>query len=744
MSRSERISLVPAGIGQTKPHHYRDMARIVWRNRDQLPYAWRILTRGVCDGCALGTTGLHDFTIEGVHLCMVRLELLRLNTAPALDVRALENAEALARLKSQELRDLGRIPYPMLRRRGDRGFRRISWDEAIAIAGDAVARTDPRNIAFYLTSRGLTNETYYVTQKVARFLGTNNVDNSARICHSPSTVALKSALGVPATTCSYSDWIGSDLLVFFGSNTPNNQPVTTKYIYEALKKGTKVVVVNPYREPGLERYWIPSIAESALFGTRITQEKDFFHVNINGDRAFIAGVIKHLIEQGWTNNDFVNEHTEGFDELKSGLAAKPWEAFEAASGTTRDEMLRFARILSNSQSAVFVWSMGITQHHSGVSNVRAIIDLALSRGFVGKPKSGLMAIRGHSGVQGGSEVGAVPYQFPGGLAVDEAGAARMRALWGFEVPASRGFNAVEMIDAAARGEIDWFYQIGGNFLETLPEPEYVRDALARIPFRVAQDIVLSPHMFVEPRDTVLLLPAQTRYEQRGGGTETTTERRIIFSPEIPGRRIGEARSEWEIPMLIAERARPRDAHQIHFDDSESIRREISAAVPFYAGIENLREAGDAIQWGGQRLCEDANGRPHFLTSSGRARFSTIEIDEPGHLKSDGRFRLATRRGKQFNGMIQSDYDPLTGAKRDDVFISRVDAEELGISDGDRILLRSDIGEFRGRCRVSPITPGNVEVHWPEGNVLVKRGIVDAECGIPDFNATVTIEAATVK
>jgi molybdopterin-dependent oxidoreductase alpha subunit len=742
MSRSERISLVPTGLGHTKPHHYRDMVRIAWRNRDQLPYAWRILTRGVCDGCALGTTGLHDFTIEGVHLCMVRLELLRMNTAPALDERVLENADEIAKLNSQELRELGRLPFPMLRLRGDRGFRRISWDEAITYAGDTVARTDPRRVAIYLTSRGLTNEAYYVTQKVARFLGTNNVDNSARICHSPSTVALKSALGVPASTCSYSDWIGSDLLVFFGSNTPNTQPVTTKYIYEALKKGTKVVVVNPYREPGLERYWIPSIASSALFGTKIAE--DFFHVNINGDRAFIAGVIKHLIEQSGIDNHFVNEYTEGFDVLKSGLNEKPWEELEAASGANRDEMLRFASILSKAQSAVFVWSMGITQHHSGVSNVRAIIDLALSRGFIGRAKSGLMAIRGHSGVQGGSEVGAVPYQFPGGVAVDETGAAQMHDLWGFDVPATRGLNAVEMIDAAARGEIDWFYQIGGNFLETLPEPDYVREAVARIPDRIAQDIVLSPHMFVEPRDTVLLLPARTRYEQRGGGTETTTERRIIFSPEIPGRRIGEARSEWEIPMLIAERAKPRDSHLIHFEDSESIRREISAAVPFYSGIENLREAGDAIQWGGNRLCEDANGRPHFGTANGRAKFSAIEIDEPGPLKSNGRFRLATRRGKQFNSMIQNDYDPLTGAKRDHVFISRVDAEALGLGDGDPVVLRSDIGEFRGRCRLSPITPGNLEVHWPEGNVLVKRGIVDAECGIPDFNATVTIEAATEK
>jgi molybdopterin-dependent oxidoreductase alpha subunit len=739
MKREDWVSLVPNGLGEVKPNHYLDMARIVWRNRDQLPYAWRILTRGVCDGCALGTTGVHDFTMDGVHLCMVRLELMRLNTMPAFKLKILEDADRLARLSAAELRELGRIPYPLIRRRGDRGFTRLTWDEAISIAAAGAAGTNPDRLAFYLTSRGLTNESYYVAQKVARFLGTNNVDNSARICHAPSTVALKASIAAAASTCSYKDWIGSDLLVFFGSNTPNNQPVTTKYIYYARQQGTRVAVINPYREPGLERYWIPSVAESALFGTKLTDV--FFQVHIGGDRAFIAGVIKHLSAEGWTNDEFIREHTTGFAELKTQLAGYSWELLEAASGSTREEMLRFARLLGGARTAVFVWSMGITQHRDGVANVRAIVDLALSRGYLGRPKSGLMPIRGHSGVQGGAEVGAVPNQFPGGIAVDETGAAKMSRLWGFNVPAQRGLNAVEMIDAAAAGEIDWFYQSGGNFLETLPEPDYVRRAVEQLPMRVHQDIVLSPQMMIEPRETVLILPAMTRYEQRGGGTETTTERRIIFSPEIEGRRIGEARAEWEIPMLIAERARPEAADLIHFDDGAAIRREIARAVPAYAGIETLQRAGDQVQWGGERLCErkGANGeiRPSFNTLDGRAHFSVIEIAPPAVTK---KFRLTTRRGKQFNSMVQHARDPLTGARREDVLISQEDADQLGIKDGNQILLRSEVGELRGRCRVAPITPGNIETHWPEGNVLIRRGVSDPECGIPDYNALVEIES----
>src|ERR1041384_120026 len=235
--KNSRVSLMPNGIGHVKPNHYAEIVKTIWRNRDELPFALRILRKGVCDGCALGTSGVRDFTMDGIHLCMVRLDLMRLNTMPALDIDQLEDVSKLAQMSAAELRELGRLPYPMIRRKSDRGFTRVSWDNAIGLIAEHLNQSDPRRVAFYLTSRGLTNETYYVTQKAARFLGTNNVDNSSRICHAPSTVALKQALGVAASTCSYKDWIGADLLVLFGSNTPNNQPVSIKYIYQAKKLG---------------------------------------------------------------------------------------------------------------------------------------------------------------------------------------------------------------------------------------------------------------------------------------------------------------------------------------------------------------------------------------------------------------------------------------------------------------------------------------------------------------------------
>lgn len=731
-SPSTWVSFIPNGLGQVKPNHYWDMLKVAWRNRDELRYAWRILRNGVCDGCALGTTGMRDFTLEGTHLCMVRLNLMRLNTAPAMDIRVLENVQPLLAQNSSALRELGRLPYPMVRRAGDAGFRRINWNEAYALIAAKIRQTIPARLAFYLTSRGLTNEVYYVAQKAARFLGTNNVDNSARICHAPSTVALKHMLGVPASTCSYSDWLGTDLLIFIGSDAPNNQPVTTKYMYYAKKHGTKIVVLNPYREPGLERYWVPSVFESALFGTKLADR--FFQIHIGGDLAFLNGVLKHLLARDWIDAAFIQQHTSGLEEVRAALAEQSWELLERASGASAAEMLAFAEMLAQAKSAVFVWSMGITQHRNGVENVKAIINLALARGFIGKEKCGLMPIRGHSGVQGGGEVGAVPNQFPGGVPVSAESAKKFEALWKFSVPTSAGYSAVEMIDAAHASALDLFYIAGGNFLETLPEPEYVREALLRVPLRVHQDLVLTPQMLLEPRETVLLLPAGSRYEQRGGGTETSTERRIYFSPEIPGRRIGEAKSEWEIFMEMAEHVYPERRNEIHFADAQHVREEIAAAVPFYNGIQNLKAKGDVMQWGGPRLCEGNK----FGTPDGRAHFAALQPLADKNL--NGKFTVTTRRGKQFNSMIQAEVDPLNGARREDVLMSAEDAQRLRLREGEKILLRNEVGEYHGQVKLAEIKPGNLQVHWPEGNVLIARGVVDPLCGIPDYNTTAEVLA----
>jgi len=723
---------VPYGIGRTKPNHYLEILRTLWDNRHDLPYAWRILSKGVCDGCALGVAGFRDWTMEGVHLCTTRLDLLKLNTARALDPIVLADVARLPR-SSGALRKLGRLPYPMLRRRGDAGFSRVSWDEALDLAATRIRATVPARIGFYLTARGLTNETYYAAQKVARFLGTNNIDNAARVCHAPSTGALRQAIGVAATTCSYRDVIESDLIVLFGADVANAQPVFMKYLYLARKRGTKVVVVNPLREPGLEHYWVPSSVESALFGTKMADA--FFAIHTGGDLAFVRGALKILIEDGGIDEAFVGEHTVGFDELGAVLAATPLADLASAAGSTTGELRAFAKTYREARSAVLVWSMGVTQHVCGTESVQGIVDLALARGNVGRPGAGLMPIRGHSGVQGGAEMGAYATAFPGGLPVTPENARALGEHYGFDVPARPGLTAAAMVEAAGRGEIDVLWSSGGNFLDTLPDPDSVRIALARTPLRVHQDIVVSPQMLVEGA-LVLLLPAMTRYEQPGGGTETTTERRVVLSPEIPGPRPGEARAEWAIFAEVGRRARPERARALGLGSAEEIRAEIATVVPAYAGIERLAEGGDSFQWGGRLLCEGWR----FATPDRRAHFSDA-MPTAASLPA-GRYHLSTRRGKQFNSMVWRDRDPLTGATRDALFLSPDDARALGVADGQPLVVRAESGAaLRARAHLAPIRAGNVQMFWPEANAIIAAGRRDPVSGVPDYNAVVEISRA---
>jgi molybdopterin-dependent oxidoreductase alpha subunit len=714
----------PFGLGEKHPNNFWEVFRAVWENRDRLGYAYRILDKGVCDGCSLGTSGMKDWTVTGIHLCNVRLRLLRLNTMAPMDGKLLENVTALRSQRSRDLRALGRLPYPMLRQKGQKGFRRITWNDALELLAHRVRSTQPERTYFYLTSRGVPNETYYAAQKAVRALGTNNIDNAARVCHSPSTFALKAALGVAATTCSYTDLIGTDLVVFFGSNVANNQPVMMKYLYYARKAGTKVVVVNPYREPAMERYWIPSDVESAVFGTKVAEH--FFQVQAGGDLAFLNGTLKHLVSEGGINDEFIRDHTVGFEELKSTLENSSWAELEAASRVPKQQMHEFARLLAEAKRGVFVWGMGITQHTFGEENVHGIINLALAKGFIGREGCGLMPIRGHSGVQGGAEMGAYATAFPGGLPINQENAARFTKLWGFEVSGKPGLTTAEMFDAANRGGIDLLWSMGGDFREIMPDPVTIDHALQAIPFRVHQDIVLSSQMLVDPAETVLLLPAATRYEIPGGVTETTTERRVIFSPEIEGPRVNEARAEWEVFLDVARRAKPELAEKLAFTGTDAVRDEIARVIPSYEGIQNLKKQGDNFQSGGAQVCAGWK----FPTSDGKAHFKAVSI--PQIKLAPGIFRVVTRRGKQFNSMVHEDVDDSSSAIRSSIFMNPDDARRMALSPGDRVRLCNDFGSYNGEVLLAPVTAGTLEVYWPEGNILVDPSARSPLAKIPAY------------
>ncbi|APC49356.1 formate dehydrogenase [Virgibacillus halodenitrificans] len=740
------VSPIPFGLGKVKPKHIRDTMKIMWENKDNLNYAKNILTKGVCDGCALGVSGLQDQTLQGPHLCTTRLNVLRLSTMPAMKEEVVHSdINELKKYSSKELRGLGRIPYPLIRRKGESNFSRISWDEAMDMIAEKMKKLDPKQYAFYLTSRGITNESYYVAGKVARFLGTNHIDNASRICHSPSKTALKRSVGIGASSANYQDWIGTDVLLFWGSVASNSSPVSTKYMLAAKKKGTKIIVVNPYKEPAMDKYWVPSNVESALFGTKIAD--DFYQVNIGGDIAFMHGIMKHWFEMeerephAAINHEFVKEHVNGYEELKTKVEEQSWEAIVNSSGVERTRIIELAELLAKSKNAVYAWALGLTMHSFATDNISQVANLALLRGHLGRKHSGLMPFRGHSSVQGSGEMGADPFVLPGG-GWDEENVERMEKIWDFELPKWQGDIVGVTLENATlpddhERKLNLYYMSGGNFLETMPNPDFVEKALANLDIRVHQDIIFNTSTLVEAKEAVIVLPAKTRYEQEGGGTSTSTERMVYFSPEIEGNKqeVQEARAEWKIYIDLAKRVKPETAHLVEFKDGQSIRDEIAVANRDYDGIQHLKKQGDVFQWGGAWLCEDG------VCPTPDGKGNLIPIDIPSLDKPEGTFYITTRRGKQFNSMVYKETDPFNEAGRYDVLINPSDAKKLDITNEEAIVLYNQHGVFQGKAHFADITEGNVGLHFPEGNFLIPKGVYDGPSGIPQYSIAVKVEKA---
>lgn len=723
--------IIPFGLlEKEKPRYCSELFKVLLQNRDSLPYAYRILTRGVCDGCSLGPQGVHDKVMEGIHLCTTRLRLLRLNTMSPAGDKHLQDVKKLQSLSGRELMWLGRLSFPMIRRRGEERFERISWEKAMNIAANNLKSIPAEKTGWYITSRGLYNEAYYVFQKVARVFGSPHIDNSARLCHAPSVIGLYEALGTGAPTCSLKDLIGTDLLVLWGTNLASNQPVTMKYLYLAKKKGTRIVVVNPYCEPGFKRYWIPSVPISALFGTKLMD--DYFKVKVGGDIAFVYGIMKVLDENKWFDYEFINKCTVGFDAVLEKTRKTDWEEIEKNSGLKRQDCECFADLYSKAKTSVFLWSMGLTQHKFGVENVRSILTLGLSRGIVGREKCGFMPIRGHSSVQGAAECGAAPNKFPSGMPINDETARHFESLWGVKPPIKNGFSAPEMISGAADGSIEALYTVGGNFIDTLPDPEFVRRALQNLKLRIHQDIVMNSSMLLDA-DVVLVLPASTRYETPGGITQTNTERRLTYSPEIPGPRIPETKPEWEIPILIAKELIPNASTYFPYKNTAEIRDEMDRVMPLYKGIKDLKEFGDNFVWGGDRLFGDMKFKDKLY---GKAEFKFPNIKS--YENSSNEFILSTRRGKQFNSMILDINDPQTGGSgRNTLFINNNDAKAHGFEDGTKVIVTSNFGRMECILKYADVAKSTVQMFWPECNVLIPSE-TDPISKEPDYNVYVRL------
>ena len=454
-------------------------------------------------------------------------------------------------------------------------------------------------------------------------MGVASVDSAARVCHAPSTLGLKATIGVAASTCSLQDVIESDLIVLWGTNLANNQPVFTKYLYLAKARGAKVVVVNPYLEPGLEHYWVPSSVESALFGTKICD----LHVPVRPGRR------RRPRQRRAQAADRARRRRRGLRRRPHRRAGPRWSRTSTA-WTSTDLLIDAGRHAWRSSTR----SSTSTRRHRRRSSCGAWASPSTAHGV--------------EGVQGDRERRPGPRQRR----------PRRRRAHAHPRPLRRAGRRRDgrLRHRAARAAGPSTHEHAGRLGEPVglrrprrrrasPPPRWSRRPSGASSTSSSSTAATSsrscPTRRASPRpssgcrcactrtscsrrqmlvdgDDVILLPAATRYEQEGGGTETTTERRVVFTPEIP-RQVGEARSEWRIFADLAARVRPDLAAPFAWPTNRDLRAEIAAVVPAYAGIEDLVDTGDAIQWGGRHLCAGGG----FPTPDGRARFTAL--DPPG-------------------------------------------------------------------------------------------------------------------
>jgi formate dehydrogenase major subunit len=437
-------------------------------------------------------------------------------------------------------------------------FREASWEEALDLAAAglrAIRDADgARALAGFGSAKG-SNEEAYLFQKLVRTgFGSNNVDHCTRLCHASSVAALMETIGSGAVTAPFSECAHSDVIIVIGANPTVNHPVAATFIKNAVKRGASLVVADP-RGQALSRLAAHDLRFRA--GT---------------DVALLNSLIHVIITESLYNQEYVEAHTEGFEELRRRISAFSPEAMAPICGISADELRTVARLYARAKAAMIFWGMGISQHVHGTDNARCLIALGLLTGHVGRPGAGLHPLRGQNNVQGASDVGLIPMVYPDYRSVrDEVARRFYEELWGQSLDPEPGLTVVEILRAIMAGQIKGMYIMGENPAMSDPDLNHSRAALAKLDHLVVQEIFLTETAW----HADVVLPA-TAFPEKDG-TFTNTDRRVQL-----GRRVLDSpegvRPDWWIIQEIARRLgldwrydHPRDVFEEFRKGMKSIR-----------------------------------------------------------------------------------------------------------------------------------------------------------------------------
>ena len=663
----------------------------------------RLRTKNVCKTCALGMGGQAGGMVnEAGHfpeVCKKSLQAQVGDMAAGLD-EAFFRAHSIAAMEgwtSAEFERQGRLAFPIVARAGATHFERARWSEALDAAGAAFRAARPEEVFVYSSGRA-SNEAAFLLQLVARAFGTANVHNCSFYCHQASGVALGQVYGSGTASITLDDFAEADLVLVAGANPASNHPRLVTQLMHLKRRGGRVVVVNPLRELGLVRFRVPSDARSMLFGTRVADL--YLQPHVGADVALFKALAKGLVERGAVDRDFVAAHTSGFEALAADLEAASWDGLVAACGVARSDIDRAVGMLAEARRGILCWAMGLTHHEHGVDNVLALANLALARGWLGRPGCGLLPIRGHSNVQGVGSVGVAP---------------RLKASFARRLEELYGIRAAVLL--------------GGNLFASNPDREWASRALGRIDLTLSVTTKLNEGSVHGRGREAWVVPVFARDEESQATSQESMFNFVRLSEGGNPPPVGDLRSEVEVLAALAERILPAG----RFDwkrlrSHRALRVEIARTVAGYEPLAAIDETRREFQIGGRTFHE-----PRFGTPDGRARFAVTPLS--AFAAGPGEFRLMTLRSEgQFNTVVYEEEDLYRGnLRRDVVMMSAADGARLGLAEGARVRVESETGALDVATAFVDLPPGNLAMYYPEANVLVPRRI-DPRSKTPAFKS----------
>jgi molybdopterin-dependent oxidoreductase alpha subunit len=642
------------------------------------------------------------------------------------------------------LEDAGRITEPMRYDPASDRFVAVSWDEAFARAGAVLQGLDHADEAEFYCSGRASNEAAFLYQLFARDYGTNNFPDCSNMCHEGTSVGLPKSIGIGKGTVTLEDFDHADAIFCIGHNPGTNHPRMLGTLAAASKRGVPIVVANPMRERGLERFKSPQ-HPTEMLSTQSTQLASEYHlVRIGGDMAMLKGMMKALFAMddaaGGTVLDhaFIAQHTQGLEALRADVEGASWTWIEAQTRLTREAIESMAQVYAKAERVIICYGMGITQHHNGSQNVQAIANLLLLRGNFGKQGAGICPLRGHSNVQGDRTVGIT--EIPA-----EDMLQRLDAAFGIESPRKHGHNAVEALEAMRDGKSKALISLGGNLAVAMPDPQACFAAVRGLDLSVNIVTKFNRTCLLTAKET-LVLPCLGRTEldlQAAGPQWVTVEDSMSMvhaskgKLKAPGPMV---RSEPAIVAGLAKAALP--ASPVEWDalagDYDLIRDKIEAVYPDFRDFNvRVREPG------GFRLTIAPDKR-EWKTPSGKAQF----LVHPHVEDTAAQPLLLTtiRSHDQYNTTIyglDDRYRGITG-RRDVVFANEVDLAMLGLQHGDKVDLRTPSGRALEGFTVvrHAIARGSLAAYFPEANCLVPLEDCDPASGTPSYKSIpVTMRAA---